>query len=347
MRNIVIVVTAMTIGMAPAWAYRTGTAAASRSGATTLIDIPIEMAQGEELISATIAPASTYDVLKQPRPNIFKSAKVSKVQSDTQTVIRIEGGEAAASGGRIAVVLDVMTNTGQSMRQVLADIPPKEVKAAPPPHVARQVVAPVNPADPLLRASAFDSQMNELNMSIAAITVQVKSLADTMTADLQKQAARDAAAAQRDAAILAALQPKQSESQQEEFILLGIAAVMGAGLAGVYLAGRKERFSPGARLHLTRLDGLTVEAEFVNVQTASHDKALPYRIADILTGAPRHVLIRQIDEPAAETVFADSNVIDYPGATGGSTSKAGATKPHVKLGAYNADHRQMETTGAT
>jgi len=335
MHKTLIGILVMMIGISSAWAYRAGAAVASRHGSATVIEIPIEMAAGEELISATVAPAATYDVLKQPRPNIFKAAKVTQLKNGALTTIRIEGGEAAATGGRIVVLLDVVTNTGQSMKQIFADIPPVEAKPTPraAAPAARQVVAPVNPSDPLLRVSAFDAQMNDLNNHIAAVTVQVGALAESMKADMARQAARDAAAAQRDAVILEAIKPKPVDSQQEEFILLGIAAIMGAGLAGAYLSGRKTMFSPGQRIHLTRLDGNTIEAEFLNVQTASHDKALPYRIADILTGAPRHVMIRQLEDASEFPAAAHGATIEHDAQSISTSAPPPPAKPHVKLAA--------------
>lgn len=348
MHKTLIGILVMMIGISSAWAYRAGNPVASRHGSATVIEIPIEMAQGEELISAAVAPVATYDALKQPRPNIFKTAKVTQIKSGALTSIRIEGGEAAAPGGRIAILLDVVTNTGQSMKQLFADIPPVEVKPAPraAAPVARQGAATVNSSDPLLRVSDFDAQMQDLNNHIAAVTAQVGALAESMRADMAKQAARDAAAVTRDAALLEALKPKPVESQDEEFLLVAIAAIMGAGIASAYLSGRKTLFSPGQRIHLTRLDGNTIEAEFLTVQTASHDKALPYRIADILTGAPRQVMIRQLEDSGellavnhGTTIEHEDQVITF--------APPPPSKPHVKFaaGAWSGQ-QQKETVAA-
>lgn len=269
------------------------------------IDIPIELGAGEQLVRVGVANERVYGALGMSFPQSLRAAVVSIRDRQGNPVIHLAGG--VPKGDALPVVLEIDTSSGQAVRQFVAAIPAKAKSVAAPeaatPKVVKSAVATAvgaatSHSAELVRQNidaAFDVRMTAINDSIARVAEGIKEV----TAEFK----RDNQARERQVAALMAMvpPPKQETPWLDDLTMMGGAAILGISLAAAWFVGSRPKLPVGTSVFLVGPGRTPIEGKFVRVTSASYGKPLPYRLADMLTGAPKRIeLVWSEDEVSKE-----------------------------------------------
>lgn len=302
---------------APAWAIRLGPTHAVRAASGLAIDIPVEFGPAETLARVAIASENVYATLGLAFPAALRGASVVVADRGGASVIRVAGGSAPVASFTLLLELD--TNAGRIVRQIpvsvlVADESPVVEKVTPgdatkavmarvdtkKPRAAERVreepvksprgTAPPSVGQPVtvpLTADEFAQRMDELNTTVGRLAAAFGSLSDQMRKDAELTAG--ALATIQAATATKAEPPKDFYG---EYAPIGVAGVLGFLFGGLWFVGSRPRIASGSPVQVLSADGEPLEGELVRLASPSEGKALPYRIADVLTGAPRRIEVR-------------------------------------------------------
>jgi hypothetical protein len=299
--------------VAPAFAAKLGTPQIlMKKGERVSIDIPIELSPGEQLVKAAVAQSRVYGALGLVFPPSLQTATVSIRDSQGASVLHLAGGVSKADS--LPVVLEIDTNNGQVVRQFLAPI--SQVAATPHPAEPTMAATPRVTAEPLAEKkrksqapvteraaetarqaaeAEFEARMDTINQSIARVAEGIN--------DISAEFKRDNLAREKQTAALLLLvpPPKQETPWIDDLTLMGGAAILGMSLAAAWFVGSRPRLPAGTSVFLVGPGRTPIEGKFVRVTSQSYGKPLPYRLADLLTGAPKRIELVWPDD--ADTSF--------------------------------------------
>ncbi len=275
------------------------------------IDIPIELAAGEQLVKVAVAQERVYVALGMSFPQSLRSATVTIQDRQGNPVIHLAGG--IPKGDSLPVVLEIDTSSGQAVRQFVAAIAPKAPVAATPraavePVAQKPKTAPVatnahaaEVVRPIVEAE-FDARMVAINDSIVRVAEGIKEI----TAEFK----RDSLEREKQTAALLLLvpPPKQETPWIDDLTMMGGAAILGMSLAAAWFVGSRPKLPVGTSVFLVGAGRTPIEGKFVRVTSASYGKALPYRIADMVTGAPKRIELVWSDD-STDKVLVNGEIV--------------------------------------
>lgn len=308
------------VASAPSWAIRLGAAHAGKSGnGGVAIEIPVELGEAESLARVAVASENVYRTLGILFPPGLRGASVVVAERGAGSAIRVSG--TAPVAANFTLLLELDTNNGRVVRQMPVNVVSAEETGAPAKgegvrdeaankkvkraekvaeplaKVAKAPKAPVPDLVPVphLTSEDFNAQMETLNDSVGRVAVAVGHLADQMRKDSEVTAGALAA-------IQAATAPKVEPPKDiwGEYAPAGLAGLFGFLVGGLWFVGSRPRISAGSPVKVLSADGAPIEGELVRLAAPSDGKALPYRIADVLTGAPRRLEVR-VSSPMSAT----------------------------------------------
>ena len=301
----VLAATAVTLLSTSAWAIKLSEPQVlMRQGEKVAIDIPVALALNEQLIGANIAPERVFSVLGLSFPQSLREATVTVVERGGTHFLHIAGG--IPKGNVVPVVMEVSTNNGRTVRQFAAQIPPAlEPPPAAAPKPVKTVTAPT-PDHNTKNEKLIAAEIILMEGAIARIEHEIA----TVSADLKKQNEdNERRMAALHAAVVSQLDATKSDATISGDILMTvIAGILGFSIAVAYYLGYRPAVPAGSRITLTGVGNYALEGECLRIVSESHDRPWAYRLADIMTGAPKRIEVKLDGEKPARRLASEEKV---------------------------------------
>lgn len=329
-RHSLLALAASLLCASPAWALKfEEPRVLSSTGQRVAIDIPFHLNAGEQVLSVGIAPPSVYSSIGVAFPASLRTGTATLQSNDGQHLIHIAG--AVPNGNRFTLVLNLTTGDGAIGRQFEINIPPKPVAPVagiePLPLERRNPDAPrVFPVAakslPLTvggQDAVFDKRLSGIEVAVGRVADGIKEVAAVVkqdSAEREKQLA------------LTALTVEASQRSVSDLVEWGgIGAVFGFGMGGLWFLGSGSRVSIRRPVELVGIEGRVIQGEFVRITSANEPKGFAYRLADLLSGAPKRVEFRATGVPASPLQRQESTFYQRRATAAGAEPGGAIDKP--------------------